>query len=263
MDPFAMATLRDVFSKRGVAVADSDVDTSALPHSLDVTAPMVPLPPVTLGWDSPVPVPAPATPLRSASVGYLLSSAVKDCPVVGVEDTRARQWSAQSLAFRLPAIRDADAVVLTGPVPLTALTAAISSSGHAHILVHAGGMPALVTLDVLARGVGGGTGPSPADIAAAVATARVTMLDSLLPGVHGALDRPGVAPIALVPFKDPVFDMAMLSPSLGTLVLFNSETLTKAERVSVAALCWDLARALAASSVCARACCGEMDAPAH
>lgn len=226
-----MATLREVFSKRGVAVADSDMDTSTLPRTLDVTAPMSPAaPPVTLTWGHPTPVAAPVTPLRSASVGYLLSSAVKQCPVVGVEDTRARRWSAQSLAFRLPAIRDADAVALSGPTPLIALTAAMSPSGLAHILVHAGGVPALVTLDVLAKGPGSSV-PTPADIAGAVASARVAMLDSLLPGVHGALDRPGAAPVVLAPFKDPVFDMALLSPSLGTLILFDSQTLTKAERV--------------------------------
>ena len=114
MDPFALSTVRSVFDKRGVAITDAGAVDS---HTAvwRVTAPLLPaersvharfvastqLQSLVSSVTSPQ--------VRTASVGYLFSAAVKDASAVNVRDSRLKQWSPQSLTWRLPALVDTDA----------------------------------------------------------------------------------------------------------------------------------------------------------
>ena len=93
-----------------------------------------------------------------------------------------------------------------------------------NVLVNSGGVPALVSFPT-ARGT---AGVSTSKVAAAVETLRIALLDSVWSFPSGA---PPAATMA--PFADGagVFDTSLVLPSHGVLFLFNSDTLSTAERV--------------------------------
>ena len=126
-----MSTVRDVFIKRGVAISDKNT------MELDTTSWSVDVPLTATGravvaqLSSAVATPLrlvaadKTEPLRCSSVGYLFSAAVKDGRAVNVVDTRLQQWSAASLSWRLPMLRDSDSPMAATDT-LTTLAASVS-----------------------------------------------------------------------------------------------------------------------------------------
>lgn len=103
MDGFAMASVREVLTKRGLSIDYSP--SLAAPHITTHTAkliqgPWVPLAMLPGGpeWE----LQHTTSLLRNTSVGYLLSSAVKSLRAVGIHDGRIHGWSPEGRVWQLP-----------------------------------------------------------------------------------------------------------------------------------------------------------------
>ena len=103
MDTFAMTSVREVFTKRGVAV---DHQPALMSSHISSTVTKLPTPAqwsdVTLLHDSDFLPTARPDALKSTSVGYLFGSAVKHLKSVGLFDSRIHGWSPESFVWRLP-----------------------------------------------------------------------------------------------------------------------------------------------------------------